>query len=92
MSMKRTGKACCNCAHYKSYYTKSTSRFYKENKGVCSRLKEQTGCWESCAQFESAPKLNETQKKSIMRKLNELCDEIVEMKQVLSELTETDGQ
>ena len=45
----------------------------------------------SCAQFERAPKLNETQKKSIMRKLNELCDEIVEMKQVLSELNENDG-
>ena len=89
--MERNSRACRSCAHYKSYYTKSTSRFYKENKGFCAQLKEQTGCWDSCAQFERAPKLNETQKKSIMRKLNELCDEIVEMKQVLSELNENDG-
>ena len=90
MVMERKSKACRSCAHYKSYYTKSTSRFYKENKGFCSHLQEPTGCWDGCGAWQAAPKPNETQKKSVMRKLNELCDEIAEIRQVLSELNENE--
>ena len=54
-------------------------------------LKEQTGCWDGCEAWQAAPKPNERQKKSVLRKLNELCDEIAEIKQVLSELNENDG-
>ena len=89
--MERKSKACLHCAHYKSYYTKSTSRFYKENRGYCSQGKGQTGCWECCALWQAKPKVTEMQKKSIIRKLNELCDELAQIKQIISELNENDG-
>ena len=74
--MERKGKSCCNCAHYKNYYTKGVSQFYKENKGFCMHLQEPTWCWDNCEEWKATPKRSEIQKKSVMRKLNELCNEL----------------
>lgn len=82
------------CRYYQAYYTKSLSRFYKADRGFCTEMQAVAGKWEVCDRWQAAERPDEKQKKIVLRKLNEVLDEMAEIKQVLVEIdgeTENDG-
>lgn len=88
--MERKNKACWNCWHYKAYYTKELIHFEKQNAGFCRKSNEQVDKHGLCPLWYNDLKRKETRKKASIRKLNEVLNSLIEIKQILFELKETD--
>ena len=82
--MERKNKACWNCQHYKAYYTKGFCHFDRKALGVCTEKRATVNknelCKNWCPITYSYPR-----KKLTLRALDEILNELSQIKQILLE-------
>ncbi|MBQ8657955.1 MAG: hypothetical protein IJ506_02370 [Clostridia bacterium] len=83
--MERKDKACWNCGNYKAYYTKGFCNFDKLNYGHCKYLNKQVDKHEKCENWKSSYRYRGMRKTVAMRSLDEIFNQIVEIRQILFE-------
>ena len=90
--MERKNKACWNCWYFKAYYTKGWCHFDKEPNGYCLKQKKITDKHEVCEVWHSNQNCRKLRKKIAIRKLEELADDIAEIRQILFEDKEIENE
>lgn len=83
--MERKNKACWNCGNYKAYYTKGLCHFDKLDNGFCCKQKKVVDKHEQCELWRSNYKIRGLREDIAKRKLNDIVDAIVEIRQILFE-------
>ena len=83
--MERKNKACWNCGSYQAYYTKGLCHFDKLNNGLCGKHKKTVNKHEQCEFLRSNYNWRGLREKVAKRKLNDILDGIVEIRQILFE-------
>ena len=85
VGMDRKNRACWNCVHYTPYYTKGLSKFERLDYGFCRNKKGQAGKHDQCGYWKNALSTKAVRENLAKRKLNEVLDELIEIKQILLE-------
>lgn len=83
--MERKNKACWNCGSYSAYYTKGLCHFDKLDHGLCRKQKKTVDKHEQCELWRPNYKIRDWRENVAKKKLNEISDAIVEIKQILFE-------
>ena len=83
--MERKDKACWNCGNYKAYYTKGLCHFDKLNFGVCRKMKETVDKHGQCEFWRNNYPIRGWREEVAKKKLNEILDGIIEIRQILFE-------
>ena len=86
--MEEKRRFCWNCLRYKAFYTKGFCHFNKEENGYCIIHKKILDKNEQCEDWIRNKSRQEKRKVVAMRKLNEILNMIVEIKQILFEAKE----
>lgn len=86
--MDRKNKACWNCLRYKIFYTKGLCHFNREKNGYCTKQEKIFDKHEFCEFWFPDNSKRETRKNVAMRRLNEISDAIIEIRQILLESNE----
>ena len=86
--MERKNKACWNCGYYKAYYTKGLCHFNKLACGLCCKKKETVEKHGQCEFWKSNYIIRTLREKISKRKLNEMFDVLIEIRQILCEQNE----
>lgn len=86
--MERKDKACWNCLLYKIFYTKGFCHFNREKNGYCTKHEKILDKNNLCNFWiPNNPKIS-TRKKVAIRKLNEISESLIEIRQILFECKE----
>ena len=83
--MERKDKACWNCGNYKAYYTKGLCHFDKLKYGLCGKRNKTVDKHEQCECWRNDYKIRGLQENVAKRKLNDILDGIIEIRQILFE-------
>ena len=90
--MERKNKACWNCGNYKAYYTKGLCHFDKLNCGLCRKRKETVEKHSLCEFWRSDYKVRRFREDVAKRKLSDILDILIEIRQILFEEKESDSE
>ena len=83
--MERKNKACWNCGYYKAYYTKGLCHFDKLDCGLCRKMKETVDKHSQCEFWRNNHSIRGLREAVAKKKLNEVLDNIIEIRQILFE-------
>ena len=86
--MERKNKACWNCGSFCAYYTKGGYKFYKSNKGYCTRKKQIFTNTECCEYWRNNFQLRGRRKQLSLSTLDQLMTDLTAVKQILEEENE----
>lgn len=76
---------CWSCLHYKAYYLRGTSRFYKQSKGVCPRHKKNVDEQECCEDWCDGMLSNHIRKRVLSEQFAEVVHKLTAIEQALKE-------
>lgn len=86
-------RECWNCSSYRAYYTKGFCQFDKQRAGLCCRRTQTVeDKHQSCEFWRSTVKLKNLRKQIAIKKLNEILESMLQIKQIFSEEKEEDGK
>ncbi|MBE7078862.1 MAG: hypothetical protein E7380_03255 [Clostridiales bacterium] len=83
--MERKNKACWNCGNYKAYYTKGLCHFDRLDYGLCRAKKETVDKHGECVFWRNNYGMREFREEIAKKKLNDILEGIVEIRQILFE-------
>ena len=88
VDMERKNKACWNCGNYKAYYTKGLCHFDRLDCGLCRKKKETVEKHGVCEFWRSNYAIRSWREEMAKKKLDEILDEIIVIRQILFEENE----
>ncbi len=93
MDEKKKCKECFNCGYYSPYYTKGYNQFSKAHEGHCRQKRKTVGKHESCEIWASVKyRYNSFSKRAAEKALNEILDNLCEIRQIIEEQSENEDR
>lgn len=86
--MEKANQKCSNCWHYNAYYVKRFCQFEKQTSGYCAKKEKILVKDELCEFWRKRTPRVEKRKQAALRKLNDVLDSIIAIKQILLEAQE----
>ena len=83
--MEQKNKACWNCGNYKAYYTKGLCHFDKLDCGLCRKKNETVDKHSQCSYWKNNYSIRTWRENVAKKKLNEILNAIIEIRQILAE-------
>lgn len=83
--MERKNKACWNCGNYKAYYTKGLCQFDRLDCGLCRKRQETVDKHQQCKFWRNNYPIRTWRDDFAKRKLSDLLDAIIQIRQILWE-------
>ncbi len=83
--MERKDTACWNCGNYKAYYKEGLCHFERLDYGLCTKTKETVDKHNQCEFWRNNYSKRMWREEIAKKRLSEILDGIVEIRQILFE-------